>query len=224
MNSTGSIKKTNLNKTINTKDIYDRQNRIIHKGFCALGLPYSENKEYWLALCESVCKRTVSGLSGMTLAERRALIGHMKKQNVDVENSFVPYEVRDWKTGDPEQTILYPHSKQGFAGRPSASHFDDPDKGRMLKKIEAMLAEGKRPWAYAHNMSKKMFRVDRIEWCPPKQMHAIVSAMMIDAIRHGRKTKQKNKKEGVEGSRVQVNQRNHKLDRHTGESRYPVIS
>lgn len=189
MNSTGSIKKTKPNTTISAKNIYDRQNRIIHKGFCVLGIPYSENKEDWLELCASVCKRTVSGLSCMTLAERRALIGHMKKQNAATANPFVPYSVKNWKQGDTEQTVLYPNPTQGFPGRPAGTHFFDPDKGRMLKKIEAMLAEAKRPWEYAHSMAKKMAGVDRIEWCPPKQMHAIVSAMMIDAIRHGRKTK-----------------------------------
>ena len=195
MSNTAGVYRSTKSQTISAKDIYDRQNRIIHKGFCALGLPYSENKAYWLDLCEAVCKRTVSGLSGMTLGERRALIGHMKKQKAATANPFVPYSVKNWKQGDTEQTVLYPNPKQGFPGKPAGTHFCDPDKGRMLKKIEAMLAEAKRSWEYAHSMAKKMAGVDRIEWCPPKQMHAIVSAMMIDAIRHCRKTKQEKRHE-----------------------------
>lgn len=184
-----SYPKKQTSNTISARDVYDLQNRIIHKGFSSLGLPYADNKAYWLDLCEDICKRIVSGLSDMTLAERRALIGHLKKQNAATANPFIPHSVKNWKTGDSDQMVLCPAFKKGFAGRPDASHFNDPDKGRMLKKIEAMLAEAKRPWGYVHSMAKKMAGVDRIEWCPPKQMHAIVSAMMIDAVRHGRKVK-----------------------------------
>jgi len=187
--------KLKRDRTVRAKDLYNRQNRLIHKGFSALGLPYSENKLYWLDLCEDICKRSVSGVSEMTLGERRVLIGHLKKQNVDTANPFIPYSAQNWKASDPDQTVSYQRSRQGFPGRPENTHFDDPDKGRMLKKIEAMLAEAKRPWSYVHSMAKKMAGVDRIQWCPSKQMHAIVSAMMIDAIRHGRKTKQEKRHE-----------------------------
>ncbi len=175
-------------KSISAKDLYGRQNKIIHKGFLALCLPYFENKEYWLDSLSAICERRVSGLSEMTLAERRDLISHLKKQKAVSYNPFVPHSLKAWKTGDADQTALFDRLKQNFPGRPDKACFQDPDKGKMLKKIEAMLAEAKRPWAYAHSMAKKMAGVDRVQWCPPKQMHDIVSALMYDAVRHGRAT------------------------------------
>ena len=184
-----------MSNIITTKALYDRQNRLIHKGFSKIGLSYSENKEYWLDLCEDLCGRTLTGLSNMTLGERRELIAHLQKQKAVSSNLYVPRSLFGWKHGEPDQTVSFtPGAKQRFPGRPENILFNDPDKGRMLKKIEAMLAEAKRPWAYAHSMAKNMSGVDRIQWCPPDQMHKIVSAMVYDAIRHDRKTKQENRK------------------------------
>lgn len=53
----------------------------------------------------------------------------------------------------------------------------------MLRKVEAILADAKRPWSYAHEMSKKMFHVNRCEWLQPNQLHSLVSALQIDANR-----------------------------------------
>jgi phage gp16-like protein len=64
----------------------------------------------------------------------------------------------------------------------------DPAVGKMLGKIEAMLLEAKREWAYAHGIAKKMFGVDRLEFCRAQQIYKIVQAMMMDAKRHGRRT------------------------------------
>lgn len=73
-----------------------------------------------------------------------------------------------------------------FPGRPKASFFRDADIGPMLRKVEAMLAEARRPWSYAHAMAKRMGGVDRIEWCSPKSLHGIVVALIQDAKKHGR--------------------------------------
>jgi phage gp16-like protein len=55
----------------------------------------------------------------------------------------------------------------------------------MLRKVAALLAQGKRPWSYAHNMAKRMHKVQRVEWLNEHQLHALVSALQIDANRHG---------------------------------------
>ena len=59
-------------------------------------------------------------------------------------------------------------------------------KQAMLEKIEAYLAEAARPWNYAHGMAKKMFQVDRLEFCTADQLHRIIAALEYDARRHGR--------------------------------------
>ena len=171
--------------------MYAWQNRAIHRAFADLCLPYSENKAYWLNLFEDICGRTVSGLTDMTLLERRALLSHLKKQNAEVSNRFVPKALLNWKTGNPDKTASYSHplSKEDFPGRPAESWFRDLDKGPMLKKIEAFLAEAKRPWSYVHRMAKQMGKVERIEWCTGIDLHNIIAALIIDAKRHGRRFK-----------------------------------
>ncbi|MEW6314315.1 MAG: regulatory protein GemA [Pseudomonadota bacterium] len=50
----------------------------------------------------------------------------------------------------------------------------------MIARIEALLAEAQRPWAYANGMARRMFGVERLEWCSADQLHRIVAALMVD--------------------------------------------
>jgi len=95
---------------------------------------------------------------------RLAVLGHLKNAG---------FKIKGRKTA-------------GFPGRPKQSFFEDPDVGKMLGKIEAMLAEAGRPWKYVHRMAQRMHGVDRVEWCGQRQIHKIVSALVYDAKRHGR--------------------------------------
>lgn len=67
--------------------------------------------------------------------------------------------------------------KRGWAGKPKAMT-------PMLRKVEALLADNKRPWSYAHAMAKQMFKRDRLEFLRPDEMHKLVSALQIDANRN----------------------------------------
>ncbi|MCY1311309.1 hypothetical protein D9M70_615930 [compost metagenome] len=73
---------------------------------------------------------------------------------------------------------------QAKAGRakPKAA----PERGPLVSKIEAFLAEAKRPWSYADAMALRMFQVARVEWCDTDQLHRLVAALTYDAKRHGR--------------------------------------
>lgn len=77
---------------------------------------------------------------------------------------------------------------RGFAGKPDFKKLEGTGKLAMIRKIEAYLAEAKRPWSYAHGMAKRMFKVERVQWCGPGQLHRIISALEYDARRHGRHT------------------------------------
>lgn len=68
--------------------------------------------------------------------------------------------------------------KRVFAGKPK-NLADVP----MLRKVEALLTDGKKPWAYAHAMAKQMFGRDKLEWLRPDELHKLVSALQIDANR-----------------------------------------
>lgn len=78
---------------------------------------------------------------------------------------------------------------------PGAPHnIDSKDRGPRLRKIEALLADAKLPWSYADSMAAKMFHVERLSMCSPKQLHAIISALEYNAKRrsgfrgHGTRT------------------------------------
>lgn len=58
------------------------------------------------------------------------------------------------------------------------------DKQDLIAKIRAQLiAAGNKPDSYADGMAKRMFKVDRYEWCAAEQLHKIVQALAVDARR-----------------------------------------
>lgn len=63
-----------------------------------------------------------------------------------------------------------------------------PNAPAELSKVEALLAEANRPWSYANSMAKRMWKVDRAEWCSPEQLRGLITALIVDARRHGRRT------------------------------------
>ena len=65
-------------------------------------MPYGECKGDWLALFEDVAGRRVSGLSGLTLAERHSVITHLQGRGARIFAPAVPEGVRDWRKGDPD--------------------------------------------------------------------------------------------------------------------------
>lgn len=61
-----------------------------------------------------------------------------------------------------------------------------PGAAGYLDKIEALLAEAKRPWSYAVGIAKRMYKVDKLEWLTPDQVRGVMAALIRDAERHGR--------------------------------------
>ena len=59
----------------------------------------------------------------------------------------------------------------------------------LVRKIRAQLMTAKRPDAYADGLARKMFGVDRFEWCQPEQLRKIIAALAKDAGRHGRRVR-----------------------------------
>lgn len=65
-----------------------------------------------------------------------------------------------------------------FPGRPK-----DVRTRPMLRKVEALLADDKRAWSYAHSLAKRMFHVTRVEWLNDNDLHKLVSVLQVDANR-----------------------------------------
>lgn len=74
-----------------------------------------------------------------------------------------------------------------FPGKPQARQVRLECRA-LMSKVEALLAEAKRPWSYGHGVAKRMFKIERLEWLDAQQIHKVVQALMIDAKRHGRYT------------------------------------
>lgn len=71
-----------------------------------------------------------------------------------------------------------PKAGKEWPGRPK-----NTDKVPMLRKVEALLADARRPWDYAHATARQMFRVDRLEFLNHEQLHRLVAALQVDANR-----------------------------------------
>jgi phage gp16-like protein len=76
-------------------------------------------------------------------------------------------------------------AKQAHPGRPT--NLNSANRGPLLSKIEALLADAGRPWAYVDGMAKKMFGVDRVQFCHEQQLHRLVAALIYDKKRRARK-------------------------------------
>ena len=91
------------------------------------------------------------------------VIGHLEKSGA--------------KFTSPKKTGRKPHSL------PSSS-----ERAPKLAKIEALLAEAGRPWEYAIAMAKRMYNKDALEFCGHEQLTGIITALVKDAERNGRRT------------------------------------
>lgn len=67
-------------------------------------------------------------------------------------------------------------SKPRHPGKPA--NMEHSGKGPLLKKIEALLADGKLSWDYANGIAKRMYGVERVEWLDPRRMVSVVTALV----------------------------------------------
>ena len=72
----------------------------------------------------------------------------------------------------------------GYPGRPHNA--DRP----QIRKIEALLADAGRPWAYADTIAKRTTGKDRITFCSDADLRKIIAALEYDAGRRKRREEQ----------------------------------
>ena len=68
-----------------------------------------------------------------------------------------------------------------WAGKPKG------DLSPQMGKVEALLADAGREWAYAHAVAQRVCKVERVEWCNPDQLAKVIAALQIDADRRARR-------------------------------------
>lgn len=64
--------------------------------------------------------------------------------------------------------------------RPGKPRSPAPDRAAQIKKIEALLADAGRPWAYLDGMVKRICKVDTLAFCAPDMLHKLIAALMYD--------------------------------------------
>lgn len=94
---------------------------------------------------------------------------------------------RDCSNAELERVVLYMR-EQGFSHVSGYGRKPRVAAGRkaVLGKIEALLAEAKRPWGYAEALGKRMFDKQKLEWLTIKQLISVMNALQYDAKRNGR--------------------------------------
>lgn len=78
-------------------------------------------------------------------------------------------------------------AKAGARPLPSVA----PDRMARMRKIEALLADAGRSWAYADGVATKLFatttHVERIEFCDGEHLTKVIAALVFDAKRRAKK-------------------------------------
>ncbi len=143
---------------VQASELYGQQNKLLHKGFVAAGMPYREHKEEWLDVASSLAKRKIAGLSEMTLHERNRLLAYISRRGIRLFTPGIPGEMRDWKKGDGELRQTYARS-------------DDS----QIRYAEAMwLSMGYRRKTL-YGLCLKRFGKAHPEWLEPYELNLLVN-------------------------------------------------
>jgi len=78
-----------------------------------------------------------------------------------------------------------PKAGKPHPGKPHNTN--TPDRGPLLGKVEALLADARREWAYADGLAKSMFGIERVAFCHAGQLHKMVAALEIDKRRRAQR-------------------------------------
>lgn len=158
-------------------ELYGQQNKVIHQGFSVIGMPYTENKGFWVPVFRELSgRKNISGMGDMTLGERWEVISHLRRRGADVFNPRIPAKVRAWKKGDPNV----------FSGKVKRPLKVDKGRQALVEKVGAILADMKLPWGYADGIAQKRFDKPVVEYCKYKQLFKLVQMLAVYQKRHGK--------------------------------------
>lgn len=140
--------------------LYQKQNTLLHRGFAAVGMGYSEHKEVWLSLMTEICGRSVTGLSELSLWERHQVLVHLRSKGQRIFAPAVPVEVRDWKKGDDEIEYGY-----------------RVDADPQVRMVFAMWAEMGYRQKTLRGLCWKLFKVQEPRWLDDRQLGHLVNVV-----------------------------------------------
>jgi len=156
--------RTKFKKKKSSLDIYQMQNRLLHRVFSFLGYPYHDERDYWLPVFSEILGKKVTGLSSLTLRERDGIIREFRKRypEADIHAPWVPSGIiGDWKKGGADMDV-------GSAGQ--------------LRSLRRVIAETdldlENRDQRLRGLCKKHGGVDDIRWCSDvKALKQILTAL-----------------------------------------------
>lgn len=130
---------------------------------------------------------TAAGRIGLSDEAYRAVLWDKAKVHSSKDLSLAGFRaVMDEFDRLAEEKNLVPREQHPSAFRPR--NMAAQDRAPQLKKIEALLSEAGRPWAYAQAVAQRVCKAPRLEFCNSEQLGKVIAALMYDAKRHGRRT------------------------------------
>ena len=76
--------------------------------------------------------------------------------------------------------------KAAYPGRPHNTDSSTAGTAAQLRKIEALLADAGRPWAYATAMATRMYKKSKLEFCNSQELAGLITGLTKNATREGR--------------------------------------
>lgn len=138
-----------MQQSSNSKAPLSQKQKLIRLVHVAKGKLGWDDGTYREAL-EVVTGKTSS--TQCTVAELKKFIKHMESKGFEPKNSSMKHTL------------------------------DKPDvaksKKAQIDKIEALLADTGKPWAYAEGMARRMYKIDYLTWCSSKQLQGVITALI----------------------------------------------
>ncbi|MBL8500666.1 MAG: regulatory protein GemA [Nitrosomonas sp.] len=81
------------------------------------------------------------------------------------------------------KAVLERFEARGWKNKKHRSPAVTAEKAPYVRKIGALLADMKLSWSYANGIAKQMFKRQRVQWCEPEQLRAVVAALVKEQIK-----------------------------------------
>ncbi len=75
--------------------------------------------------------------------------------------------------------------RKTYPGRPKNIDGGRHSRAEQLKKIEALLTVGKKPWSYGDALALRICKVAKVAWVPDHDLYKIITALRKEGQRKG---------------------------------------
>ena len=121
----------------------------------------------------------------------RDMVSDISKARTDSSKELTAFERQELinrlshLAGEESRPVWKPRDKRSYPHRPKNMDNHGESRDDQLQKIEALLTVGKKEWAYAHGIAKRICKVDKVQWVPTCDLYKIIAALTYQAKREG---------------------------------------